>query len=197
MGPGLPVFKSCAGAGSSQAPGMSGRRRDALPEPGRFSSPCRMLQRWHRAHCCSVTWALLVLAGCMSSSCLLQASAKTLGHLRSYCRSLHASSFMHLYTAPLEPPFLELTPPQPCFQDRKDSSTVCLCSACAAVCRGCVWGQGAGCCLLSTQGTRCPCNSANPHVASNLYLCLARKRQPLLLFLGALIQPNLHFSSCC
>ena len=131
------------------------RRGDALPAPGCLSSPCRVLGQWHGARCCPTTWALPVqldpgLARCTSSCHLLQASTKTPGHLRNYCRSrccsLHASSFRHLYTAPLDPPFLELTPSPALFPGQKGQlrsvSLRCVCC--------CLQGlrMGSGCRVL-------------------------------------------------
>lgn len=156
-----------------------------------LSSPCSTLRRWHRTRSCprpGLCRCAGPRAGCTSSCCRLQAPAKTPGHLHSYCRSgccsLH-SSLAHLYRAPPEPLFLELTPSPGPFQERKDRSTACLCGACAAVCKA-VCGvrvQGTASCL---PRHRMPFQPPNPHVPSNHYPPPARKQQVLLSFLGAL-----------
>lgn len=158
MGPGLWEFKSGAGAGSSRAPGILGRRGDALPARGCLSS---------RAGCCSSGmectaaprprlcqrgWAggwLDIRAAAACCRLLRRPPATGIAVAGADGAASTPAASCSCTQPLLTPPFLELTPlPQPSFQARKDSSTSRqLCSVPLA---GAVHGvrvQGAVSCL--------------------------------------------------
>lgn len=164
MGPGLWEFKSGAGAGSSRAPGILGRRGDALPARGCLSS---------HAGCCSsgmeraaAPWPRLCRRGSAggwldtraAAACcrLLQRPPATGVAVVGADGAASTPAASCSCTQPLlTPTFLELTPSPALFPGQKGLEHLQAALQCTSG-RGCAWGQGAGCCLLSTQGTGCP-----------------------------------------